>query len=267
MDAQTIIISICFVVFFLVAYYIWKSMYELQFRVDSLEQRLGSKSTQNDASKTRSAKIPSSGSSHKNPPVTPETNSSTVQEGGSIPLANTYSSEMFRSDVDNVFMDAPLSIVQRIIGDEHILNPSELLENVGISLSSMVNEGIKDLMMDNEKATFSSFIFTSAPLYTEESEEKRVFEVVNDLEDILDTSNENVTVVEENVNEQVVEENVPVLSDSVNEYKSKTVAELKVICQTHGLATSKSAGQKTKKELVETITQYIEQLKKENVSK
>ena len=53
--------------------------------------------------------------------------------------------------------------------------------------------------------------------------------------------------------------------DIVNEYKSKTVLELKVICQTNGLSTAKSSGQKTKKELVETILQYLQQ-KNEDVA-
>lgn len=257
MDVQTIIISICFIVFFLVAYYIWKSMYELQFRVDSLEQRLGSRNVQNDSTK---ACHPKNKSQH----VAPE-KVTVVQEGGgsgSSSLPTTYSSEMLQTDMEQVFMDAPLSIVQRMIGEEHILNPSELFENVGISLSNVVNEGIKDLMMDNQ-ATFSSFIFTSAPLYNEEpvaEHEERVFEIVNDLSDILETYSDKK---EETLIEPSVEEIIPVLSDPIDEYKSKTVAELKAICQTYGLPTSKTSGHKTKRELVETITQFIEQKKTE----
>jgi len=235
-------------------------MYELQFRVDSLEQRIGSRNKQNDSTKTCQQSHPKN-QCHQN--LTPE-KVNVLQEGGgngSSSLPTTYTSEILKTDMEQVFMDAPLSIVQRIIGEEHILNPSELFENVGISLSSVVNEGIKDLMMDNQ-ATFSSFIFTSAPLYKEEPtavHEERVFEIVNDLSDILENK-------EETLIEKTVEEIIPVLSESINEYKSKTVAELKVICQTHGLSISKSSGQKTKRELVETITQFIEQKKKETES-
>ena len=290
MDVQTIIISICFMIFFLVAYYIWKTMYDLQFRVDSLESRLNTISSKNMSTDTV---LPSSsfGSTSKKTTTsdfkvaavdnvfTPVDRNSSLhtsefaQEGGKKRHFTEFQSAMNSSDLNCSFMDAPLSIVQRILGEEHILNPSELLENVGISLSTIVNEGIKDLMMDNEKVNFTSFIFSSSGGMTHDKEtDQRVFEVLNDLDDV---SESNVGLLEDRVSsitERVLmgvvqEEECPrTLSDDiVNEYKSKTVLELKVICQTNGLSTAKSSGHKTKKELVETILQYLQQ-KNEDVA-
>lgn len=264
--------------FFLVAYYIWKSMYELQYRVETLEQRLAGKSkethsTNNPTKLSQTNNQGDTGSSFNASIFKNLSNQSNTYEGGGGEERGGFVSKPtdLENDLENVFIEAPLSIVQRIIGEEHILNSSELLENVGLSLSNMVNEGIRDLMMDTEKGTFSSFIFTStSPLQTDESE-KRVFEVVNEIDE--DVSEPNIQMNEEAALE-VVEKTVLTetsksqpMETMVNEYRSKTVSELKVICQSYGLPTSKNSGQKTKKELVDTIVEYMEHKKEDGVAK